>query len=62
MFYGWINDSHATTVQYRVGQGRVVLTTFDSSAYGRDPFVTHLLNGLIGYVRSPQCAPATALD
>jgi hypothetical protein len=62
MFYGWINDNHATTVQYRVGQGRVVLTTFDSSAYGRDPFVTHLLNGLIGYVRSPQCAPATALD
>ncbi|HEX7087495.1 MAG TPA: hypothetical protein VF198_14115 [Vicinamibacterales bacterium] len=62
MFFGWINDNHATTVQYRVGRGKVILTTFDSSAYGRDPFTTHLVNGLVTYVRSPQCAPATALD
>jgi len=61
MFFGWINDNHAITVQYRVGRGKVVLTTFDSSAYGRDPFTTHLVNGLIRYVRSDRCAPASVL-
>jgi hypothetical protein len=61
VFYGWINNSHATTVQYRVGKGKVVFTTLDTSAYGRDLFVTHFVHRLVDYVRSERCAPATEL-
>jgi hypothetical protein len=61
MFFGWINDNHATTVQYRVGKGKVVFTTFDTTTYGTDPFTTNLVNQLVSYVRGPQCAPATEL-
>jgi Glycosyl hydrolases family 2/Glycosyl hydrolases family 2, sugar binding domain len=62
MFFGWINDNHATTAQFRVGKGKVVFTTFDTSAYGTDPFTTNLVHQLVSYVRSPQCAPATELN
>ena len=61
VFYGWLNNSHATTVQYRVGKGKVVFTTFDTSAYGKDLFVTHLVHRLADYVASDRCAPATEL-
>jgi hypothetical protein len=61
VFYGWINENVATTVQYKVGKGKLVITTLDTTAYGKDPFVTHLVHRLVGYVRSPQCAPATSL-
>jgi hypothetical protein len=61
VFYGWINENVATTVQYKVGKGKLVITTLDTTAYGKDPFVTHLVHRLVEYVRSPQCAPATTL-
>jgi hypothetical protein len=62
VFYGWINENQATTVQFTVGKGKLVITTLDTSAYGKDPFVTHLVHRLVEYVRSPQCAPATELQ
>ena len=62
VFYGWLNQNHATTVQYRVGKGKVVFTTFDTSAYGKDLFVTHLVHRLVQYVKSDQCAPASELS
>ena len=61
VFYGWLNQNHATTVQYKAGKGKVVFTTFDTSAYGKDPFVTHLVHRLVEYVRSDKCAPASEL-
>ena len=61
VFYGWLNQNHATTVQYKVGKGKVVFTTLDTSAYGKDLFVTHLVHRLVDYVKSEQCAPATEL-
>ena len=61
VFYGWLNNNHATTVQYRVGKGKVLFTTFDTSAYGKDLFVTHLVHRLAQYVASERCAPATEL-
>jgi hypothetical protein len=57
MFFGWINENHATTAQFKVGKGKVVFTTFDTSGYGSDPFTTHLVNGLVTYVGSPDCTP-----
>ena len=61
VFYGWLNQNHATTVQYKVGQGKVVFTTLDTAAYGKDPFVTHLVHRLVEYVKSDKCAPASEL-
>ena len=61
VFYGWLNNNHATTVQYKLGKGKVIFTTLDTSAYGKDLFVTHLVHRLVEYVRSDRCAPASTL-
>ncbi len=61
VFYGWLNQNHATTVQDKVGKGKVVFTTFDTSAYGKDLFVTHLVHRLVQYVKGDACAPASEL-
>jgi hypothetical protein len=61
VFYGWLNDNHATTVQYKLGKGKVIFTTLDTSAYGKDLFVTHLVHRLVDYVKSDRCAPASTL-
>ncbi len=61
VFYGWMNNNHATTVQYKVGKGKVVFTTLDAPATERTLFVTHLVHRLVEYVRSEKCAPASEL-
>ena len=61
VFYGWLNQNHATTVQYKVGKGKVIFTTFDTSAYGKDLFVTHLVHRLVQYVKGDAFAPASEL-
>ena len=61
VFYGWLNQNHATTVQYKVGKGKVVFTTLDTSGLRKDLFVTHLVHRLVEYVRSEKCAPASEL-
>ena len=61
-FYGWLNDNHAVTAQFTLGRGKVVVSTFDVTAYGRDPFTTRLVNGLIDYLSSDACQPQTILD
>ena len=60
-FYGWLNDNHAVTAQFTLGKGTVVISTFDTGAYGKDPFTTRLVNGLIDYVGSDRCHPRTEL-
>ena len=61
VFYGWLNQNHATTVQYKVGKGKVVFTTLDATAYGKDLFVTHLRASAGGVRAERKCAPASEL-
>ncbi len=61
MFYGWLNENRATTAQFKIGKGKVIVTTFDVASYGKDPFATRLVNGMLTYLASDACAPATAL-
>ena len=60
-FLGWVHQARALAVQARVGRGHVVVTTLDLSQYGRDPLATAILNELIGYVKSADCAPRLSL-
>jgi hypothetical protein len=61
-FYGWLNDSHAVVAQFRLGKGKVVVSTFDIDRYGKDLFATRVVDGLIRYLASDACAPATVLQ
>ncbi len=60
-FYGWLNDSHAVAAQFRLGKGKVIVTTFDVEQYGKDLFTTRLVDGLVRYLSSDACAPKTEL-
>jgi hypothetical protein len=62
MFFGWLNENHAVTAQFTLGKGKVLVTTFDASHYGEDPFTTNLMNGLISYLASDACQPKTPLE
>jgi hypothetical protein len=62
IFYGWLNNNAALAVQARVGQGRLVVTTFRFDEYGRDPYATQLLDALVRYASGPDCAPKMSLD
>jgi hypothetical protein len=57
IFYGWLNNNAALAAQMKVGQGRLLLTTFRFEEYGSDPYATHLLDSLIGYASGPTCQP-----
>jgi hypothetical protein len=55
--YGWLNSNEALAVQARVGNGRVLATTFRFDDYGRDPYATRLLDSLIAYASGPDINP-----
>jgi hypothetical protein len=55
--YGWLNSNEALAVQARVGNGRVLATTFRFDDYGRDPYATQLLDSLIAYASGPDMNP-----
>ena len=61
-FYGWLNSSHAVVAQFRVGKGKVVVSTFDIDRYGKDLFATRVVDGLIRYLASADCSPTTVLQ
>ncbi len=61
-FYGWLNSSHAVVAQFRLGSGKVIVSTFDIERYGKDLFATRLVDGLIRYIASDECAPTTVLQ
>jgi hypothetical protein len=61
-FYGWLNGSHAVVAQFRVGSGKVIVSTFDVDRYGQDLFATRLVDGLLRYLASEECAPTTVLQ
>jgi Glycosyl hydrolases family 2, sugar binding domain/Glycosyl hydrolases family 2 len=62
MFFGWLNENHAVTAQFMLGQGKVIVTTFDVGHYADDPFTANLFNGLLSYLASDACQPKTALE
>ena len=55
--YGWLNSNEALAVQARVGNGRVLATTFRFDDYGQDPYATQLLDSLIAYASGPDMNP-----
>ena len=57
IFYGWLNNNAALAVQMRMGEGKLLLTTFRFDDYGRDAYATHLLDAMIAYARSAAFAP-----
>jgi Glycosyl hydrolases family 2, sugar binding domain/Glycosyl hydrolases family 2 len=61
-FYGWLNSSHAVVAQFRLAKGKVIVSTFDIDRYGKDLFATRVLDGLIRYLASDECAPKTELQ
>ena len=61
-FYGWLNSSHAVVAQFRVGKGKVVVSTFDIDRYGTDLFATRVVDGLILFLVSADCSPTTVLQ
>jgi hypothetical protein len=40
----------------------VIVSTFDIDRYGKDLFATRVLDGLIRYLVSGECAPSTVLQ
>jgi hypothetical protein len=60
-FYGWLNSSHAVVAQFRLGAGKVIVSTFDVDRYGKDLFATRAVNGLVRYLASNDCSPTTVL-
>lgn len=62
LLVGWGERLAATIGQFRVGQGRVLLCTFNLlPAFGVDPVATVMLHDLIDYATSPAFAPRKRL-
>jgi hypothetical protein len=59
--YGWLNLNSALMLQAQVGAGKLLITTLRFDAYGSDPYATRLLDEMIGYVSSKECAPRLTL-
>lgn len=58
MFSGWVGLPAAHTVQFRYGQGRVVMTTFPlRKQAGTRPTATTMLRDLVEYLSSDRCQP-----
>jgi Glycosyl hydrolases family 2, sugar binding domain/Glycosyl hydrolases family 2/Glycosyl hydrolases family 2, TIM barrel domain len=60
--YGWLNSNEALAVQARVGNGRVLATTFRFDEYGQDPYATQLLDSLIAYAGGPDISPRLSFE
>lgn len=58
MVAGWVRYPATLTGQFRYGQGKVVISTFDLiTPAGRDPVATIMLHDLIAYTGSDRCQP-----
>ena len=55
-------SSHGVVAQFRLGRGKVIVSTFDIEQYGKDLFGTRVVDGLIRYLASDECAPTTVLE
>lgn len=55
--FGWLQKNSALAVQLRVGEGRLLLTTFRFNNYGTDAYATALLHAFLSHVSSGECQP-----
>ena len=60
--YGWLQMNSALVLQVKAGKGRLIITTFRFEEYGADAYATALLDALVAYVRSDECAPAMEIN
>ena len=60
---GWVNHPAINTLQFRYGQGRVIMTTFAlERALPNDPVAVAMLHDLIEYLHSDKCQPTLRAD
>lgn len=60
---GWLNHPAIDTLQFRYGQGRVIMTTFAlERALPGDPVAVAMLHDLIEYLQSDECQPTLRAD
>jgi len=60
---GWLNHPAINTLQFRYGQGRVIMTTFAlERALPGDPVAVAMLHDLIEYLQSDACQPTLRAD
>jgi beta-galactosidase/beta-glucuronidase len=60
---GWVGHPAAHTVQFRYGQGRVIMTTFQlAEGMGSDPVATALFHDYVDYVTSDACQPTLEIQ
>jgi hypothetical protein len=59
--FGWLQKNSALVVQMRVGEGRLILTTFRFNNYVTDAYATALLHAFVRYVSSRDCQPKLEL-
>jgi Glycosyl hydrolases family 2, sugar binding domain/Glycosyl hydrolases family 2 len=55
--FGWLQKTSALALECRVGEGKLLATTFRFHAYDEDAYATALLDALVGYVLSGDFAP-----
>ena len=60
--FGWLHNNNALAAQCRIGSGKLLITTYEFSSYGWDPYATELLNSLLAYLRSPQMQPSYEIN
>jgi hypothetical protein len=63
---GWVQRPAIHTVQFRYGQGRVIMTTYallESLRFGdADPVGVVMFNDLVDYLASDRCQPKLSMD
>ena len=65
MVCGWVRHPAVHTVQFRYGQGRVIMTTFaleEALALADDAVAVALLHDLIDHLHSDACRPVLAAN
>jgi hypothetical protein len=55
--FGWLSQNAALALEMRVGKGKLLATSYRFHEYGMAAYATQLLDSLIRYVASSQCAP-----
>ena len=63
MIAGWVRHPAIHTVQFRLGRGRVIMTTFAlEESLNIDPVATAMFHDLLEYLVSDDCNPTLALN
>jgi hypothetical protein len=59
--FGWLQKTSPLLMQARVGNGRLLLTTFKFQQYSVDAYATALLNSVLQYMNSAEFSPRLEL-